>query len=67
MDALNSPTRASMVDGEYRLGNVGYGDQRVLTFDAATAANHEGQINSLASIRNQVRRWLMGNVGSGAQ
>jgi len=56
-----------MVDGEYRLGNVGYGDQRVLTFDAATAANHEGQINSLASIRNQVRRWLMGNVGSGAQ
>ena len=41
MDALNCLTRASTVDGEYEPGNVGYGNQRVLTFDAATATSYQ--------------------------
>lgn len=67
MDALSSPTQVSMVDGEYWFVKVGYGSQRVRTFDAATAADDEKESNSLASATIEGRREVMRSVGSNAR
>ena len=68
MDALNSSTRASMVDGVHGPGNVGYGDQTVPTFDAATATDYRKvERPSTQCEDSDSQRIVMRNVDSKTQ